>query len=179
MIKMYDVAENVATVTFSDASDDEPQRWVPVLTADPDDAAPELDLNNLTISGAPTQPDAPNGETVVTIVYHARDDKSGVGTVSYRLLDPQGGSHFEYHYHDNFHTTFFEGDPTAWAAYEVCGGGACSLDVFGTCGSLPDLAPEQRAVTVGRGAAHHTGTRSTSCCPSDRRPARGGWSRSS
>ena len=35
------------------------------------------------------------------------DDKSGLGIVSYRLLDPQGTSHFEYHYHANFHSTIF------------------------------------------------------------------------
>ena len=69
-------------------------------------------LNNITADAYPTNPESPNGETVVTIVYWARDDKSGVGVVTYRLLDPQGNSHFEYHYHDNFYTTFFVGDPT-------------------------------------------------------------------
>jgi hypothetical protein len=39
--------------------------------------------------------------------------------VSYRLLDPQGLSHFQYHYHPNFYTQFFDGDPTAWAEYEI------------------------------------------------------------
>ena len=55
----------------------------------------------------------------MTIVYYARDDKSGLGQVSYRLLDPQGGSHSEYHYHENFRTEFFVGDPTAWKRYEI------------------------------------------------------------
>ena len=51
--------------------------------------------------------------------YLARDDKSGVGSVSYRLLDPLGGSHFDHHYHDNFYTDFFKGDPTVWATYTI------------------------------------------------------------
>lgn len=71
------------------------------------------------MSAAPTNPDSPNGETAVTIVFWARDDKSGLGTVNYRLLDPQGRSHSQWHYHDNFYTRFFEGDPTAWAEYTV------------------------------------------------------------
>jgi hypothetical protein len=33
------------------------------------------------------------------------------------LLDPQGGSHFDHFYHDNFHTLTFQGDPTAWKEY--------------------------------------------------------------
>ena len=49
----------------------------------------------------------------------AWDDKSGLGVVSYRLLDPQGISHFEYHYHENFYNTFFQGDPTAAEEYVI------------------------------------------------------------
>ena len=118
-IKMYDVAGNIATETFSDDASDEPQTWVRVVTTDPDTTAPELDLNNINVSAVPTQPDAPNGETLVSITYRARDDKSGLGSVNYRLLDPQGTSHFEYHYHENFYTTFFEGDPTSWTTYAI------------------------------------------------------------
>ena len=51
----------------------------------------------------------------VTVTYYARDDKSGVGAVSMKLLDPQGGETHLYHYHANFHTLFFVGgDPCAW-----------------------------------------------------------------
>ena len=76
-------------------------------------------LPRLSVSAEPTNPAAPNGETRVTISYWARDDKSGLGTVSYRLLDPQGGSHFEYHYHENFYTTFFAGNASAWSLYVI------------------------------------------------------------
>lgn len=92
---------------------------VAIVSANPDTAAPEIDLNRVSVSAAPTNPDSPNGETAVTIVFWARDDKSGLGTVNYRLLDPQGRSHSQWHYHDNFYTRFFEGDPTAWAEYTV------------------------------------------------------------
>ena len=119
MIKMQDVAGNQVTEAFSNAANAEPQTWVEVLSANPDSIAPELDLNNMHVSATPTQPSAPNGETVVNIRYSARDDKSGVGHVNYRLLNPQGTSFFEYHYHSNFRTTFFVGDPTAWTVYEI------------------------------------------------------------
>jgi hypothetical protein len=87
--------------------------------ANPDSDPPELRLSDITITAEPTNPDAPNGETQVQIVYHARDDKSGLGVVNYRLIDPQGGSHFEYHYHGNFYTAFFNGDPTVFVAYTI------------------------------------------------------------
>ena len=60
-----------------------------MATADPDLEAPELDLDSISIVAEPTRPEAPNGETLVTIVYYARDDKSGVGVVRYSLRDPQ------------------------------------------------------------------------------------------
>ena len=81
--------------------------------------APTLDVNRITITATPTHPENPNGETVVKIEYYAKDNASGLGTVSYRLLDPLGNKHFEYHYHENFYTVFFDGDPTAWTKYEI------------------------------------------------------------
>jgi hypothetical protein len=39
----------------------------------------------------------------VTVGYQARDDLSGLGQVSYRLLHPQGISHFQYHYRQLLH----------------------------------------------------------------------------
>lgn len=116
-INMIDAAENQQGVYLDDRI--APERRLEVTTAGLDAAAPELDLNRITISAEPTHPEAPNGETLVSIVYYARDDASGVGSVSYSLRDPQGVNHFGYHYHDNFYTTWFEGDPTAWGRYEL------------------------------------------------------------
>jgi len=81
--------------------------------------APVLDVNRITITATPTHPENPNGETVVHIEYWVKDNASGLGVVSYRLLDPLGNTHFEYHYHENFYTTFFEGDPITWTKYEI------------------------------------------------------------
>ena len=76
-------------------------------------------LHRILISAQPTNPTHPNGETLVDLKYQARDDKSGLGLVSYVLRDPQGGQHMRYHYHSNFYTPYFVGEPTAWADYEV------------------------------------------------------------
>lgn len=118
-LSMRDTALNEGTAYFSASPNHYPLTLVQIDTANPDTVKPEVDLNTISIQAAPTRPEAPDGETKVHITYFARDDKSGVGKVSYRLLDPQGISHFEYHHHENFYTLFFEGDPTIWEQYEI------------------------------------------------------------
>jgi hypothetical protein len=126
-LSMQDAADNFGNQPFSSSPLHQPLVTLPIATTDPDVEAPHVSLNDddaaglhrILISAAPTDPTHPNGETLVKVSYQARDDKSGLGVVSYRLLDPQGLSHFEYHYHDNFYTRFFNGDPTAWASYEI------------------------------------------------------------
>ena len=55
----------------------------------------------------------------MTIWYTARDDNSGIGVVSYRLLKPTGGSLFDYHHHANFHTGYFVGEPDEFQEYRI------------------------------------------------------------
>ena len=118
LIKMMDQAGNENVIYFSEKTSDEPPVFVTVITANPDITAPELDLNKIYVSAQPTNPLSPNGETIVTLDYNVRDDISGLGTVSYYLRDPQGIDHNYYHYHDNFYSTFFEGDPLSWVSYQ-------------------------------------------------------------
>ena len=119
MISLTDEAKNKNRAYFSNSPNDEPIQTITINSSNSDNEGPEIDLNRMSISAEPTHPDAPDGETKVEITYYARDDKSGLGTVSYRLLDPQGISHFEYHYHDNFYTEYFYGDPKAWTKYVI------------------------------------------------------------
>ncbi|MDR2496257.1 MAG: T9SS type A sorting domain-containing protein [Tannerellaceae bacterium] len=114
-----DLAGNSRYIYFSDSPSDEPIKKIYITTPNPDYDAPEVDLNRITVFAEPTHPEAPDGETLVTINYYARDNKSGLGTVSYLLRDPQGINHFEYHYHRNFYTAYFEGDPTVWERYTI------------------------------------------------------------
>ena len=70
-----------------------------IETLYPDSLKPEIDINNITITAEPTNPDAPNGETRVDISILARDlsdfmgHESGVDRVSFTLRDPLGGVH--------------------------------------------------------------------------------------
>ena len=123
---MKDFGLNVVYAYFTDGGGggdgiavriDEPPPSIAITTPNPDYDPPELDLNRISVVAIPTVPEAPNGETQVTIKYLARDNKSGMGPVWFRLRDPQGIEHFHYHLHANFHGTFFNGDPTAWQQY--------------------------------------------------------------
>ncbi len=71
----------------------------------------------ISIEGVPTKPDAPDGETQVTLTFWAKDDKSGLNKVSFKLRDPQGIEHNYFVDHANNHTDFFTGDPTQWQEY--------------------------------------------------------------
>lgn len=118
-ITFYDLAETSVSVDFSESSQHEPRQIIHITTTNPDTQYPELDLNRISVYAEPTNPSAPDGETLVTINYYARDNKSGLGKVNFRLRDPQGINHFEYHYHRNYYTKYFNGDPTAWERYTV------------------------------------------------------------
>lgn len=118
-ITIFDKAQTETDVWFSDSPDHEPVKKIHIETPNPDTQAPEIDLNRITVYAEPTHPEAPDGETLVTINYYARDDKSGLGTVGYYLKDPQGIMHHEYHYHRNFYTQYFDGDPTVWERYTI------------------------------------------------------------
>jgi hypothetical protein len=89
-----------------------------LATRSPDYDAPEMDLNRIYVTSSPVNPDAPNGETYLRIVYYARDNRSGLGTVFYGIRNPLGHVFHHYHYHNNTQE-FFIGDPTAWAEYVI------------------------------------------------------------
>lgn len=114
-----DSARNVKFIYFTESPNDQPIQKVYVETSNPDNIAPEVDLNRITVYAEPTHPNEPDGETLVTINYYARDNKSGLGLVSYILKDPQGLTHFNYHYHRNFYTKYFAGNPTLWERYTI------------------------------------------------------------
>jgi len=67
-----------------------------VTTANPDYLAPIMDLNNMAIQATPTNPEAPNGETIVELQVTIRDTsdhsglESGIRRIFYTLKNPQG-----------------------------------------------------------------------------------------
>ncbi|PVZ68185.1 hypothetical protein DC094_12860 [Pelagibaculum spongiae] len=127
-IVMQDRALNRQSERFAKGNSEleaSPEKSLPI-GANVDTEAPELNISNcnapddsrcIKVVATPTNPDQPNGETKVTITYWAKDDKSGLGTVSYKLRNPQGDEYLYYAYHDNMDTLFFNGDPTAWKEY--------------------------------------------------------------
>ena len=107
-------------VNFSDSPLDEPRKTIHITTPNPDTVAPELDLNRMFIYAEPTHPEAPDGETIVTLTCYVRDDKSGLHIGSgWVLKDPQGGHHMLPFSHRNDYTRYFDGDPTVWERYTV------------------------------------------------------------
>lgn len=118
-IFVRDTAQTETEVWFTESPQDEPRQYIHITTPNPDTVAPELDLNRIVVYAEPTNKEAPDGETLVTINFYARDDKSGLGTAAYRLLDPQGLTYHQYFYHRNFWGTYFDGDPTVWEKYTI------------------------------------------------------------
>lgn len=118
-ISSYDKAGTEKTLTFSDSPNDEKINKIFINTPNPDYKAPEIDLNRMLVYAEPTHPDNPDGETKVTVTFYARDNISGVGPIRYEFRDPQGNMHGDWFYHPNFGSTYFEGDPTVWARYQI------------------------------------------------------------
>lgn len=96
---------------------DEPPQQIELVTDNPDLESPELDINDIQISAEPTYPEAPNGETLVTVSFRVRDNLSGYRIAALMLRDPQGIEHHYWAYNDDTWSWFPEGDPTQWTTY--------------------------------------------------------------
>lgn len=96
-IVMKDLARNRSTVRFGEGHAAEAPQMIEITTVTPDYTAPRVDLNNISISAVPVRPDAPDGETLVTIDFRSWDDISGVATwFRVYLRDPQGLKHHNF-----------------------------------------------------------------------------------
>ena len=118
-ISMVDRASNWGDARFtSEPGDEEPQR-IRVRTANPDTEPPELDLNRMSVDAKPTNPEQPNGETIVRFTFRVRDNISGFMSGAVIFRDPQGISHFVYVQYVDRHLVFPRGDPTRWEELTV------------------------------------------------------------
>lgn len=88
-----------------------------IKTANPDNKGPELNLNDIKLSAVPSNPDAPNGETYVTLKLKIKDDISGLDIGYVKFLDPQGKLHGYWLYPPRYNVIYFEGDPTIETEY--------------------------------------------------------------
>ena len=106
-----DIAQNVAEYQYY--PDNRPV--IHITTPNPDNDGPEVDLNRISIYAEPVNKEAPDGETIVTINFYTRDNKSGLDALDYALRDPQGIDHFTWYYDFSSRgEKYFNGDPTAW-----------------------------------------------------------------
>ena len=113
-IDMEDAAGNLGRAEFQEGGPGEQPPSVRLRTSDPDTEPPELDLNRIEVDAKPTNPEAPNGETIVTIRFRVRDNISGYQIAYLKLRDPQGATHFAFHTPPDYGSLFSARDPTQW-----------------------------------------------------------------
>lgn len=119
-IEANDLAGTEMFIPFSESPLDEPIKYIHIDTPTPDYDAPEIDLNRMVVYAEPTHPEAPDGETLVTVNFYGRDNISGFGPLDYWFRDPQGLIHGNYwFYHRNSSGRYFDGDPTVWEHYKI------------------------------------------------------------
>ena len=131
-IAMQDLALNEKDIDFNrDDRHEHPHAPVSItFPTRPDEVRPILlsDVGDIEITAMPTNPEAPNGETVVTIEYTVYDppsqgNKTGSGYNFMRvyLRDPQGTRHYYADTeHPNYFTLFFKGgDPGVQKRYTM------------------------------------------------------------
>ena len=115
-ISVRDLAGTEMYIPF----DESERKMIAITTPNPDYEAPEIDLNRILVYAEPTHPDNPDGETIVTVNFYARDNISGFGPMGYWFRDPQGLIHGNYwFYHEDSDGRYFNGDPTVWKHYKL------------------------------------------------------------
>ena len=117
-ISMQDVANNVGDAKFTGDDADESPATIELTTTNPDTEPPELDVNRIEVSAEPVNPEAPNGETEVTVSLVHRDNISGLSVSELLLRDPQGGTHHHYISPEDSSELYPSTDPTEWQALE-------------------------------------------------------------
>ena len=100
---------------------DEHIQKVTIKTENSDTVPPTLDINKITVDTEATNPNAPNGETDVTVEFYVKDDVSGYSGGAIAIRDPLGGERsYSHSGTDNYpHTSglYFQGDPTVVRKY--------------------------------------------------------------
>ena len=118
-IRMQDAGLNYASVTFTGDEIGEAPAMIELVTTNPDTEPPEIDVNRIFVDATPTNPEAPNGETEVTIRFWHRDNISGLRRVEMYLRDPQGGTHHHWISPDDRDELYPSGDPKDWQIHEA------------------------------------------------------------
>lgn len=97
-VSLWDKATNYSDFNLNYPEFSSVNRSIDIVTANPDDEAPTLDVNNIKVSAVPSNPSNPNGETYVTITINAEDNYSGLSIGYLKLIDPRGNIHGDWIY---------------------------------------------------------------------------------
>ena len=109
-IGMQDKALNWGEQYFSNDPKHEVIAWVKINPKNSDYKSPVLDEDRIVVAANPLNAESPDGSTIVHIDFYAKDDKSGLGPVTYSLKDPLGRTYFNYFTHADTYTLFFSKD---------------------------------------------------------------------
>ena len=129
-INIDDKALNIKDFDFNTDEEHETSPFISIdFPTKPDETPPKIldNIGDIDISARPTNPDQPNGETVVTLKYTIYDPKSkgghkgsGYDIAHFYLRDPQGKTHLYYDLsHVNDGTFFFQGDSEEQKRYTL------------------------------------------------------------
>ena len=97
-IGMMDMGKNDHSVYFTEEEQDENPVSIYIDTKTPDTEPPDLDVNRIKVVANPTNPDNPNGETIVDIDFYVRDNISGYEIGGVNIRDPLGNIQHRWHY---------------------------------------------------------------------------------
>ena len=117
-VQMRDLGNNFGSAKFTGDDADEAPATIELVTTNPDTEPPEIDVNRISVDAVPTNPEAPNGETEVTVGIQHRDNISGLREAQLYLRDPQGGMHDYWIVPDDRDELYPDGDPTEWQELE-------------------------------------------------------------
>ena len=116
-ITMNDMGENYYSVYFTDSDEDEDPVSIYIDTKTPDTEAPMLAVNRIKVDAQPTNPNNPNGETIVKVDFYVSDNISGYEIGGVNIRDPLGNIHHRWHYPDQRGKMYLDYDPTKYRKF--------------------------------------------------------------
>ena len=102
---------------FTESDEDEDPASIYIDTKTPDTDPPDLDVNRIKVVATPTNPDHPNGETIVDIEFYVRDNISGYEMGLITIRDPLGNPHQKWHVAAESYGMYINYDPTKYRKF--------------------------------------------------------------
>ena len=116
-ISLRDNGRNYSEIYFTESDKDEIPVSIEIDTKTPDTEVPTIDVNRIKVAATPTNPDNPNGETIVNIEFYVRDNISGYEIGGVNIRDPLGNIHHRWHYPEQRGQMYLNYDPTKFRKF--------------------------------------------------------------